>query len=140
MEVKRGRAFIGRFEAETDLLEELNRFCRLENIRLGTAQVIGAVTRGRLGYYDQVNQKYIYCVELEKKLEIASCLANVSLKDGEIFVHAHVTFADLQGHCYAGHLMPGSVIFAAEYFIEELTGGILQREIDPRTGLMLWKG
>ncbi len=43
-----------------------------------------------------------------------------------------------QRHCYGGHLMPGTIIFAAEYWIQELTGEAIHREDDPQTGLMLW--
>ena len=39
----------------------------------------------------------------------------------------------------SGHLLPGTMLFACELFIEELEGGGLEREYDPRTGLHLWK-
>ncbi len=86
----------------------------------------------------QDSKKYSECVELIKKLEITSCTGNISLKDGEIFVHAHITLADHQGQCYGGHLLRGATIFAAEYYITELTGAVLERENDPETGLSLW--
>ncbi len=34
------------------------------------------------------------------------------MKDGEIFVHAHITLADRKGRAYGGHLMPGTMVFA----------------------------
>jgi len=53
IEPEYGRAFIGRFESGKDLLEELNAFCKKENIRLGVFNLIGAVRNAKLGYYDQ---------------------------------------------------------------------------------------
>lgn len=138
MSVKEGRMFIGKFSHKADLLESLNKFCQDNNIKLGVFSVIGAVRCAKMGYYKQDEQQYIECVNLEKKLEIVSCLGNISLKDEKPFVHAHITLADWQGQCYGGHLMPGTVIFAAEYYIKELTGLELKRGLDKETGLSLW--
>jgi len=139
MKVEKGRTFIGRFDYKADLLASLTDICKKEKIRLGVFNVIGALTCAKLGYYKQDEKKYTECVSLDKKLEITSCMGNISLMDSEIFVHAHVTLADHKGACYGGHLMPGSIIFAAEYYIQELTGAELNRIHDPETGLHLWK-
>lgn len=138
MKVDTGRQFIGRFAKGSDLLSSLTELCGVEQIRLGVFTVIGAVTRACMGYYDQAGQQYVDCVNLEKKLEITCCTGNISLKDGKPFVHAHITLADLSGQACGGHLMPGTVIFAAEYYIRELCGAELQRRHDPQTGLSLW--
>jgi mRNA-degrading endonuclease RelE of RelBE toxin-antitoxin system len=45
---------------------------------------------------------------------------------------------DWEGKAYGGHLMPGSVVFAAEYNIQEYSGGELRRIKDAVTGLPLW--
>ncbi|MCD4779636.1 MAG: DNA-binding protein [Candidatus Omnitrophica bacterium] len=138
MQVDKARSFIGRFSHQSDLSESLTLLCKKESIRLGVFSVIGAVTSAKLGYYDQESQFYVTCVDLAEKLEITSCAGNISLKENEIFIHAHITLADHSGHCYGGHLMPGSSIFAAEYFIQELEGEELHRVFDRQTGLSLW--
>ena len=138
MQVDEGRIFIGRFELNSDLLLSLTEFCKQENIRLGVFSVIGALTKVSLGYYNQDAQQYTECARLEKKLEITSCIGNISMKDSEIFVHAHITLADHKGQCYGGHLMPESSVFVAEYYIKELTGAELNRQYDKETGLTLW--
>ncbi|MBN1794097.1 MAG: DUF296 domain-containing protein [Candidatus Omnitrophica bacterium] len=138
MQVSQARMFIGRLPFKSDLLEALTGFCGLHRVTLGTFSVIGALSEVKLGYYLQDEKRYVECVHLEKKLEIASCTGNISLKDNEIFVHAHVTLADHTGVCYGGHLMSGARIFAAEYCITELAGGVLERVHDPGTGLHLW--
>jgi len=139
MNVDKGRIFIGRFQHRADLLESLSVFCKKENIILGTFCVIGALDEVKLGYYQQDKKQYVECVSLSKKLEITLCIGNISLKDSEIFVHAHITLADHSGRCFGGHLMPGSSIFAAEYCIRELLGARLCRQFDPETGLSLWQ-
>jgi len=139
IEPRPGRIFIGRFEAGDDLLAELNGFCKQNDIKLGVFNLIGAVRNAKLGYYDQEKKAYTGCVELDKKLEISSCMGNVSIKDGEIMVHAHITLADMDGRAFGGHLMPGTEIFAAEFFIQELIGAELVRGKDGKTGLPLWQ-
>ena len=139
MQIQEGRVFIGRFKGKADLLAELTELCKKENVKLGVFSVIGALTCAKLGYYNQAAKKFTDCVSLDKKLEITSCTGNISLLNSEIFVHAHITLADHEGTAYGGHLMPGSKIFAAEYYIKELTGTTLERTHDSETGLNLWK-
>lgn len=136
--VKLGRTFVGRFKAGDDLLGALQSFCEKQGIRLGAFQLIGALKSIRLGYYDQIKKRYVYCVSIRKKLEITACSGNISLKDGKIFVHAHINAADLKGKTYGGHLLEGSEVFAAEFVVQELAGAILKRIKDPATGLPLW--
>lgn len=138
MQVDLGRAFIGRLPTDGDLLEALYSVCQEKNIRLGIFSVIGALRSVKLGYYDQQLQKYVESVRLEGKFEISVCTGNISLKDEDVFVHAHITLGDQDGKAFAGHLMPGAVIFAAEYFIQELRGPDMTRSYDDQTGLSLW--
>ena len=139
VKVKDGRKFIGRFNVGEDVLVELNKFCEKHKIKLGVFNLIGALKAVKLGYYDQIKKKYVYCLSLKKKLEIASCMGNISLKDGKNIVHAHITLADLKGHTFGGHLLEGSEIFAAEFFIQELLGAKLERVHENLTGLPLWR-
>ena len=138
MQVKEGRVFIGRLEHDTDLLGNLTSVCKENDVKLGVFSVIGAVKGAKLGFYNQQERKYEEKIDLKKKLEITSLSGNISMMDSEIFVHAHITLADREGNAYGGHLMPGSRVFAAEYYIKELTGTVLTRKNDPETGLSLW--
>ncbi|MCP4652414.1 MAG: DUF296 domain-containing protein [Candidatus Omnitrophica bacterium] len=138
MQAKEARVFIGRFKKNSDLLISLIELCRKKNIKLGVFSVIGALTSIKLGYFRQDQQRYAQCLSLDKKLEVVSCTGNISLKESDVFVHAHITLADLEGRCYGGHLMKGSRIFVAEYHVKELTAASLQRVYDPETGLNLW--
>ena len=138
MQVQQGRTFIGRFKKGLDLLTCLTQFCKKENIRLGTFSVMGALSDLTIGYYLQDEQRYSDGIRLQQDLEIVSCYGNISLKDHEIFVHAHIIASGHDGRCHGGHVLPGSHIFAAEYSIQELTGAELTRKFDPETGLSLW--
>jgi len=137
VESKPGRVLVGRLPHGSDLLAELTRVAAENGVLVGRVEAIGAVSRARFGYYDQTGRKYVY-LEREEPLEILALVGNVSLKDGGVFVHAHVTLADEAGQAFGGHLAEGTVVFAAEFRIEELVGVELRRVPDKTTGLALW--
>jgi len=72
-------------------------------------------------------------------MEITKLTGNVSLKDGQPMVHAHITLADEQGQAFGGHLAEGTRIFACEVIIEAYAGDIFERTWDETTGLSLWE-
>jgi hypothetical protein len=130
--------YIGRLQRGDDLLEAITALCRREKVHLGRIEALGAVERARLAFYDQQARKYRYFV-LERPLEITKLTGNVSLKDGEPFVHAHVTLSDSDGSSYGGHLAQGTTVFACEVILQAFHGVSLERAFDESTGLSLWR-
>lgn len=135
--VEGGKAIVGRLERGDDLLEGLTRVCREEGVRLGRIEALGAVERAVVGFYDQAAYEYRYH-ELDEPLEILCLVGNVSLKDGEPMVHAHLTLSDAQGRAFGGHLAAGTRVFACEFAIEPLEGAELHRGFHEPTRLPLW--
>ncbi len=105
---------------------------------MGFVSVIGAVQGATIGYYDQ-EEKVYRSRQLEGGLEITSCNGNISLKGGDLMVHAHILLSDAEGATYGGHLLSPTTLFAGEALIQELEGGPLEREYDEVTGLFLWR-
>lgn len=136
-EVKHSRYLMGKLEHDSDLLEWLNKFCKAKNVTLGRVEVIGSVKRARLAYYAQKEKIYRY-FEVDEPLEITSLIGNVSLREGEPVVHAHVNLANAKGEAFGGHLAQGTVVFAGEFLIQEFTGPEFSRGFDEATGLPLW--
>jgi len=136
-EIHSSRYLIGRLQWGSDLLEEITRICREEKVRLGRVEAFGAVSKARLAYYDQQAREYRF-IDMEKDLELTKLVGNVSLKEGEPIVHAHVTLADKDGRAYGGHLAPGTLVFACEFIIQAFDGPLLTRSYDAETGLQLW--
>jgi predicted DNA-binding protein with PD1-like motif len=133
-----GRCFMGRLALGDDLLLTLEKLCRDHNITLGEVRALGAVAQARVGYYDQEERKYCF-LELDQPLEILALVGNISLKDGQPMVHAHLTLADTSGRAFGGHLAEGTPVFACEFVIQEhLADQTLARQPDADTGLMLW--
>jgi hypothetical protein len=136
--VERAECVMGRLGHGGDLLEELTRAAAEVGARAGVVRALGAVRTARLGYYDQSAREYRF-FEVEGPHEITSLVGNVSVKDGEVMVHAHVNLADEKGRVTGGHLAPGTVVFACEFVLQVFEGAEFTRELDEETGLPLWK-
>ncbi len=134
---KAGRMIMGRLEHGADLLEEITEICRKEDIRMGRVEAIGAVSVARIGFYNQDTHEYQFFT-IDQPLEILSLAGNVSIKDGESMVHAHVVLGDKEGKAFGGHLAAGTIVFACECIVEILEGPTLERGLDEKTGLPLW--
>lgn len=136
-QVTAGRGFVGRLETGTDLVEEIERFCAEQGVMAAQVVVIGAVRRARYAYYEQDDHRYRE-LQTDTHHEIVGFTGNVSMRDDRPFLHAHGTFADADGACVGGHLLPGIEVFAAEVMIREMEGVSLVRHPDQETGLALW--
>ena len=131
-----GRNFIVRAKLDSDIIAFLNNAAKKHGITTATFTVIGALKWAKLGFYDQDKHEYLENL-LSTPQEIATCIGNISTKEGEPFVHAHAVLADRNGNARGGHLLEGKV-FAAEIHLSELIGEEILRVNDDVTGLSLW--
>ena len=137
-ELTHSRYLMGKLPHAGDILESITDICKQHNIRLGRIEVIGAVQKARLGFYDQHEKVYSF-FDIDKEMEITSLTGNISLKDGSPIVHAHINLSDAHGAVVGGHLAPGTTVFAAEYVIQAFDGPEFCRGFDEVTGLPLWE-
>ena len=133
---EQGRSLLIRLDHGKDMIAEITELAGDLGIETGIFWAIGALSSAELGYYDQVKHEYGK-IPVEEPVELASCSGNISIRDGQPFVHAHAVLADRKGKTLGGHLMKGRV-FAAEVHLQELSGQSLRRVHDPTTGLKLW--
>jgi uncharacterized protein len=136
-EAKAGRAFVGRLETGSDLVEEIERYCAERGIRAAQVTAVGAMRRVRFAYYRQEAKEYLE-LGSDTHHELTSFVGNISERDGRPFLHAHASFADADGATVGGHLLRGCQVFVAEVMIRELGDVSLVRIHDEETGLALW--
>jgi len=129
--------FLVRLPRDQDLLTSITRAFQERSIKKAGFTVIGAVTKAALAYYDLASRQYGRR-EFPGAHELVSCTGNVSEKDGETFVHAHVVLGDKDFKCVGGHLAEGTTILVAELYGTPLSGEIPVRKFDEATGLALW--
>jgi len=130
------KELILRLKHNMDIVQSIAEFAGSKGVKAGNFTAIGALKSAELGYYDQKNQEYRK-IGVDSPYELASCVGNISLKDGEPFVHAHAVLSDEKGNTMAGHLLEG-IVFAAEVHLTQLEGPKLERKYDEVTGLWLW--
>ncbi|MCC3144828.1 DNA-binding protein [Halanaerobium sp. Z-7514] len=126
-----------RLQKGDDLLQNLSQIAKENEIKLGSINALGAVFKVVFSYYDQQQREYI-SLEKEGDFEILNLNGNISLKDGEPMVHAHIILADQNGNSFGGHLEEGTKVFASEIQIEEFSKPDKNRKYDQATGLTLW--
>lgn len=140
---KPGKIYMGRLQKGTDIIRSIETFCEKNHIQAAWINIIGALDKATISYYDQHEHQYFHR-NLTGDYEIVSCSGNISLKDGKPFAHLHIVLSDTEFQAMGGHLWPESVsVFAAEYVIFELDkapeDSDLERCPDAATGLALWK-
>jgi predicted DNA-binding protein with PD1-like motif len=96
---------------------------------------MGAVQDAELWYYDQDDCEY-QSVTFDEPLEVASCVGNVSLLEGERFAHTHAVLSRPSGQSLAGHL-DSATVWAGEVYLRAFEDE-LRREYDETTELDLW--
>ncbi|MCK9440270.1 MAG: DNA-binding protein [Methanothrix sp.] len=133
---RQGRILFARLDHGADIIGQITNLAEENGIETGALSAIGALSRAELGYYDQVSHEYGK-ISLEEPVELASCSGNISMREGLPFVHAHAVLSNRTGKTWGGHLVSGT-IFAAELYLQELSGLPLKRVPDSITGLKLW--
>ncbi len=132
------RQLMGRIPTDSDLFNALTDICLQENIQLGRIEAFGAVRKARIGYYDQHQREYRF-QEIDRPMEITVMIGNMSVRNGEPALHAHITLADENGNAMGGHLAPGTIVFACEFVLQIFAGPAFTRQFDGTTGLPLWE-
>ncbi|MBC7114525.1 MAG: uncharacterized protein PWR13_1100 [Archaeoglobi archaeon] len=130
------RVHFGTVEYGEDLLRSITSFVSERKIHLGFIVLLGGLRKTSLAYYDQ-NEKVFRKISCDEPVEIVSCYGNITLKDGNPHVHLHLIGSKGDGSCIGGHVTEGCEVFAAEFFVFELSGEV-ERKYDERTGLYLW--
>jgi hypothetical protein len=134
-EVDASREFLLRLDNGADWREEIEEFAALEDVESAWFNAMGAVQDAEVWYYDQTDQEY-RSVSFDEPLEVAACVGNVALLDGEPFAHTHAVLSRRSGQSLAGHLNAGTV-FAGEVYLRAFDEP-LERAHDDVTDLDLW--
>ncbi len=133
---KIGRIVFARLSEDEDLLEAITLRAKRAKITTGFFILIGALKKAKLGFYREQEYKPI---EISESMEIASCIGNISVKDKELVVHAHISVSNEKGEAFGGHLLSGCVVSVnAELALVEAADLRLQRALDEKTKLYLW--
>jgi len=137
-ESKLGRVIFARLSENEDLLEAITLRAKNSKIVTGFFILIGVLKKAMVGFYRRGEYQSI---EIAGPLEILSCIGNISIREQEPFVHAHISVADEKGEAFGGHVLPGCIIAVTggELILIEAPDVKLQRKLDEKTKLYLWE-
>jgi len=129
-----------KFEKDELLLESLTQYAKDNNIKTAEISFIGAVQNVKVMYFNQIKKEYGKH-RFDGGHEVLNGLGNISVLDGEPFVHVHMTVADKNGNAYGGHLDEGTKIWLIEAVIKQPTffGKGIERHFDDELCLSVWK-
>lgn len=131
-----GGGYCVRVLRDEELIEQLTAFAAERGIKAGSISGIGAVKDVELGFYELETKTYHRKVFAEDH-ELVSLVGNVSLVDGQPFIHAHVTIGAPDYTIYGGHLFKANIAVTGEFIVRPLEGEV-HRALDEGCGLNLW--
>lgn len=138
MEYKRyGSKILIRLDPGEEIAQGIGEVCKAEGVRLGIISGIGAVNKAKVGLFKPDTKEYISTV-LEKPYEVTALTGNVSEMNGELYLHLHITLADVEHNAFGGHLNEAIVSATAEIWID-IADGEVDREFSDTVGLNLLK-
>ena len=111
-------SYIVHVEKGEKVMHTLTQFCIDRNITSGQLSGIGAVKNVDIGAYNITSKEYIHKI-FDSILELLSFQGNVAIKDGEPFIHAHITLGNHDMEVSGGHLFEMEVAAVGEFIIHD---------------------
>ncbi|MBN1802769.1 MAG: DNA-binding protein [Candidatus Lokiarchaeota archaeon] len=131
-----GRVIVGKILPDEDIIDAIKEMVLKHDIKSGLVNVIGALKKTTIGYFDIEIKNYKFKT-LDEDVELISCMGNVSYDHAGPIVHLHVSLGKNDFNVIGGHLsQPSIVSITAEVLIYEINHK-LTRSTDPMFGLSL---
>ena len=120
-----------------EIMEALAHFCEKQKIKAGEITGIGAISEATFRFLDPATKKYVDKTFAEQ-MEITNLTGNISAKDGEPYLHVHLTCSRRDYTCVGGHLLSARINGACELIVTDFGLTSLGRRPDAETGLNLY--
>ena len=133
-----GNTWMLRFDRGEEIVACLKKFCLDEEVKLASVAAIGAAEDVELGYYKVPTREYLTQV-FAGEHEITGLLGNISTKDGEVYLHLHITIGNESFEARAGHLVAATVSGTCEMIVRSIKGEVDRFKDEKETGLNLLK-
>ena len=131
-----GSKYVLSIDNHQEISAALAAFCREKDIRCGAVYGLGAFNKATFRFLDPATKKYVDKT-FEEQMEITNLTRNISRKDGEVYLHLHITASRRDYSCIGGHLLSAVLSGACELVVESFDGEI-GRRFDSETGLNLY--
>lgn len=138
---KFGECYYIRMDRDDEIIGEILKICKKENIRSAIFSGIGGCREAEIQTFVPDTCSFEE-QHISGMLELASLSGNVVTDEsGTYYHHTHAVFSyiDSGKHCMAaGHMKSITVLYTAEIELRPVTGGTIKRKYDPETGTGFW--
>jgi len=134
---KTGDRYIVSLSNHVEVAAALTEFCRAENILSGAVYGLGAISEATFRFLDPATKKYVDKT-FREQMEITNLTGNISRKDGEVYLHLHITASRRDYTCIGGHMLSAVINGACELVVERFDVPV-GRRFDGETGLNLYE-
>ena len=121
-----GSTIVVRLDKDDFLAESLLAVARKEGVTLASVSGIGATDDFEVGVFDLESSEYNHS-RFFGNHEITSLAGNLTTKDGEPYLHLHITCAGEGGKVVGGHLFEAKISLTAEIFLQTAKGNAVRR-------------
>jgi len=115
-----------RADPEEELCRQLINLAEKENIKLAEINGLGAIKEFETGVFDTKTKEY-HANHFEGAFEIVSLTGTLTRKEGQPYLHVHMSAGDEKGHVFGGHLNRAVVSATAELVIRVMDGAVGRR-------------
>lgn len=138
MEYKRfGDKIYLRLDKGDDITESVFKVAKTEGVKAAQVSGIGATDDFTVGVFDVAKKKYNEYF-FKDNHEINSLTGNITEKDGEPYIHLHITATGDGCKIVGGHLIKGVISLTGEIIIT-VSDGKISRAFDETLGINRWK-
>ena len=110
---KFGNTYVVSIANHSEVAASIISFCEDMGIRSGSILGIGAVNEAILRFYNPASKQYVDKTFTEQ-MEIANLTGNISLMDGQTYIHLHCVLGRSDYSALAGHLLTARLNGACE--------------------------
>lgn len=123
------------FDAGDEVMAGLRDFARRSGLTASQFTAIGAFKSAILAFFSFEKGDYKR-IPVSEQTEVLSLVGDVTLKEGQPLIHAHVVLGKSDGTAHGGHLMEACVRPTLEVVLTEAPRHLIRKH-DPQTGLSL---
>ena len=130
------QGYVLRLDPGEEIVGSLTRLVEQEGIQLASVSALGAANDVTIGIFNTVEKKY-YSQRYQGDYEISALVGNVTSKEGEPYLHLHITIGNpVTGQVHAGHLSSATISATLELFLQVWDGQV-GRKFSDTVGLNL---
>ena len=135
---KFSQGYVLRLDPGEEIVASLTRLVEQEQAQLGSVTAIGAANDVTIGIFSTQEKQY-HARRYQGDYEISALVGNVTRKEGEPYLHLHITIGNpVTGEVHAGHLTSATISATLELFLQVWDGQV-GREFSDQVGLNLFR-